>query len=369
MLRVGLTGGIACGKSHVVEQLVGAGLHVLDLDRVAHRLMDAGGALTQEVARVFGPQVLAPDGGIDRKVLGAIVFGDATARARLDAIAHPLVRQEEARLAASFAEESEAVVVTDAALLVEAGLHLRFDRLVVVHCSEEDQLRRLMARDGLSAPAARARIAAQMPVGEKRRFAHFLVDTQGALEETRQAATELAADLKRLGRQPRPPAQVSLEAAVGSLAHGPQVGPRGLEPGSLLRECVLTGGIDLARLATLLAPPAQGPWYRAAQPGQAGPGPESLAAPLALWSVSRGSDDETLAAAAASLARLTHLEAEAVSGACFAALAAGAWLRSGGVPPDHEISLAQRAAAAERWGGAPVPSLRQRGRESSRACR
>jgi dephospho-CoA kinase len=357
VLRVGLTGGIACGKSHVLEQLARAGLHVLDLDRVAHRLMAAGGAANQDVARAFGTEVLAADGGVDRKALGAIVFSDAGARARLGAIVHPRVRQEEARFAASFADEPAAVVVTDAALLVEAGVHLRFDRLVVVHCAEDEQLRRLMARDGLTEPAARARIAAQMPVTEKRRFAHFLVDTAGALGETARAAEELAGELQRLAAAPRSPALVAVDAALGSLAHGPASGPRGLHPGALIHECVAAGGIELPGLAALLEPPAPGPWYRAAEPGQDGPGPEALAAPLALWAVSRGSDDEALAAAAASLARLTHLAPEAVAGACLAALAVGAWLRSGGAPADPESLLEQQLARAQGWGGAPAPGF------------
>jgi len=137
---VGLTGGIACGKSHVLGRLAGHGLHTLDLDAVARDVTAPGSPALQEISGAFGDGVLGPDGSMDRAALAAVVFADASARARLNAIVHPRVRAEEARRAAELAGRGAAVMVTDAALLVEAGVHLRFDRLVVVHCELGQQL-------------------------------------------------------------------------------------------------------------------------------------------------------------------------------------------------------------------------------------
>jgi dephospho-CoA kinase len=128
MLRVGLTGGIACGKSHVSRRLASHGLHVLDLDAVAHAITAPGGTAYDDVVRVFGRGIVGADGAIDRKALGARVFADPEALGRLNALVHPRVRDEESRRAGELAG-TEAVLVTDAALLVESGMHTRFDRL------------------------------------------------------------------------------------------------------------------------------------------------------------------------------------------------------------------------------------------------
>src|SRR5262245_43257999 len=137
MLRIGLTGGIACGKTHVRRRMAARGLPTLDLDETAHALTAKGGAAVDAVAAAFGKKVLARDGGVDRKALGALVFRDEPARLRLNAIVHPLVRDAEADWSAARANEGAALAVTDAALLVESGMHLRFDRLVAVHCPPE----------------------------------------------------------------------------------------------------------------------------------------------------------------------------------------------------------------------------------------
>jgi dephospho-CoA kinase len=166
VLRIGLTGGIACGKSRVRRRLATAGFGTLDLDAVAHEMIAPGGPAYADVVSAFGAGILASDGTVDRKALGSRVFADAAARAELNALVHPRVRDEEARRAAAHAAAGGRVFVTDAALLVEAGLHLRFDRLVVVDCDGGEQLRRLIARDRLDEAAARGRIAAPMPAAE-----------------------------------------------------------------------------------------------------------------------------------------------------------------------------------------------------------
>jgi dephospho-CoA kinase len=350
VLRVGLTGGIATGKSHALRRLAAAGFHTLDLDRIAHEIITRGGPGYSAVVEAFGRRILGPEGEIDRKILGAIVFADAAARERLNAIVHPLVREEEARRASG--ADADAVSVTDAALLVEAGVHLRFDRLVVAHCPPEAQLERLRRRDGLDAAAAAARIAAQMPQDEKLRYAHYPLDTSGSFEDMDRAVDALAGELRAAAAVPRAPAPLPMERALGALVNGPRRGPRGLEPIALLADIAAAGGLEMQRAAKMLVPVAEGPWYRAAHAAEPGPAPETVVAPVVLWALARGCDPPFVLAAAASLARLTHTGGAAVAGGCLFALAlyhaATADLPPAAVPP-------QWLRDAERWGGAPPP--------------
>src|SRR5436309_9756538 len=198
--------------------------------------MAPGGAAHDDVVRAFGPAILGPDGAIDRKRLGDLVFVDAGARARLDSLVHPRVREEEARWAAAADRGPGTVLVTDAALLVEAGVHLRFHRMVVVHCPPELQKRRLRERDGLDAAAAEARLAAQMPIGEKRRFAHFEVDTSASFADTDRQADAPAGTLRDLARTAPAPVPVPLDRAAACLLFGPAEGPRGLDPVRVVAE-------------------------------------------------------------------------------------------------------------------------------------
>lgn len=354
MYRVGLTGGIACGKSVVLGHLRARGLATLDLDGVAHEVMAPGGAAHDDVVAAFGKHVLAPDGTVDRQALAATVFGDPGARARLDAIVHPRVRAEEARRASVLQAQGRELLVSDAALLVEAGVHLRFDRLVVAHCPPEVQRLRLMARDGLSERDAQARIEAQMPIEEKRRFGHLDVETAGSLEETGRAADVLAGVLLTEARGPRPGGPLVPGRALGALAHAGRAGPRGLDPLSLLQTAREVGGVEMPALARRLHPPGEGPWYRVARRAEGPPWPEALAAPLAVWALARGADEEWLAGAASSLARLTHDDDVSVAGGVLAALVAHAVMREGSLRPLEDRS-GDRESRAFRWGGAPPP--------------
>ena len=350
---MGLTGGIACGKSYVLRRLAAAGLETLNLDAVAREVMAPGGAAHDDVVRAFGPAILGPDGAIDRKRLGDLVFADPGARARLDGLVHPRVREEEARWAAAADRGPGTVLVTDAALLVEAGVHLRFHRMVVVHCPPELQLQRLRERDGLDAAAAEGRLAAQMPIGEKRRFAHFEVDTAGSFADTDRQTHALAQALRSIpGRLPAP-APVPVDRAAGCLLLGPSAGPRGLAPQALLADIVAAGGPEMERIARLLVPPPAGPWYRAA-PGATAPGPATLAGPVTLWSLARaGLDDEHVAAAAATLAYLTHDDPAARADACLHALLLESAAAAGAVDDRLRARHAALTPLAARWGGAP----------------
>jgi dephospho-CoA kinase len=353
MLKVGLTGGIACGKSHVLCRLAEAGFAVLDLDVVAHEVVAPGGPAYADVVAAFGPSILDPSGVIDRKVLGARVFSDASARERLNAIVHPRIREAERSHRARLKDAE--VLIVDAALLVETGAHLRFDRLVVVDCPPEEQVRRLGLRDGLDERAARARIEAQMPTAEKRRFAHRVLDASGSAADTDREVAALVAELRGLAASPPSPVKPSLEQALAALAALPEVGPRGLRPQDLLAMLSRTGAPEMPALAAQLDPPAKGPWYEAGRESPAALPPELLSVPLVLWSLARrGIDPPFLLGAAYSLARLTHHDPSDLAGAClFALLLQEAAVSGRAVPSEAEWT--EWSGWATRWGGGAPP--------------
>jgi dephospho-CoA kinase len=198
VLKVGLTGGIACGKSLVRRRLGERGIPTLDADAVVHRLLGPGSEVSREIGECFGEGVVAEDGSIDRKALGAIVFADPEKREKLNAIVHPRVWSEIRRFFQEAERGGAKLAVVDAALMVETGSYKTYDRIIVVHCRPEQQVERLMARDRLSRAEAEKRIAAQMPIGEKRRYGDFLVDTSGSLTETEARVDELVEELRKI---------------------------------------------------------------------------------------------------------------------------------------------------------------------------
>ncbi|HEX9345187.1 MAG TPA: dephospho-CoA kinase [Candidatus Acidoferrum sp.] len=197
MLRLGLTGGIASGKSAVAAMLREMGFAVLDADSLAHRLIKPGLPAYNDVLQEFGPGVVAPDGRVDRPKLSAIVFADRARLDRLNAIVHPRVAEVVFR---QFEEWQRGgtrdAAFVEAALLIESGIHKKLDGLVVAWCAPEQQLKRLLAR-GLSETEARRRIAAQLPVEEKLRLATEKIDCSGSIEETRRQVEALATKLRR----------------------------------------------------------------------------------------------------------------------------------------------------------------------------
>jgi dephospho-CoA kinase len=187
MLKVGLTGSIAVGKSFVCSEFEKLGCYVLDADKTAREVVAAGSAGLAEIVKKFGPEVLTPKGELDRPKMAAIVFGDEEKRKLLNSIVHPLViESQDGWIKAIESQDPNAVTIIDAALMIESGGYKRFDKLIVVWCESAVQLQRLMSRDGLSEADARKRIAAQMPQDEKKRFADFLIDTSQDFENTRQ---------------------------------------------------------------------------------------------------------------------------------------------------------------------------------------
>jgi dephospho-CoA kinase len=197
MKRLGITGGIASGKSVVAGMLRELGFRVMDADALGHEVMGPGTRAFEEIAQDFGEGVIGKDGRIDRGKLGAIVFADAEKLKRLNAIVHPRVEEEMVRQFSEWEKSGVAdAAFVEAALLVEAGYQKNLDGLVVAWCRPEQQMERLVAR-ALSEVEARRRIAAQMPAEEKLKFATEKIDCSGTLDETRRQAEELAAKLRR----------------------------------------------------------------------------------------------------------------------------------------------------------------------------
>lgn len=193
---IAVTGGIACGKSTLARHLAEAGCAVLDTDDVSHALQSKGGGAVAPLAEEFGSGILAPDGSIDRRRLGSLVFADKGALARLNAIVHPMVEREVGEwIAAQGREMCKAVLVP---LLYETGYDRKFgwDATVAVVCRPEEQLRRLMGR-GLTRAEALARIDSQMPCGEKAARSDYVVRNDGEVAQLREEALEILSKVSR----------------------------------------------------------------------------------------------------------------------------------------------------------------------------
>ncbi len=179
---LGVTGNIACGKSTVLQMLAERGAETLDADAVYHRLIAPGAPLWETLRSRFGNTILAEDGTIDRRTLGAMVFADPSALAELDALTHPAVVAEVLRLVEA---SRAALMVVDAVKLVESGLAEACDALWLVSCNPDQQVERLMHRNALSLEEAERRVALQPSLDAKRARADAIIDNSGTIEETR----------------------------------------------------------------------------------------------------------------------------------------------------------------------------------------
>lgn len=197
---VGLTGGIAAGKSTVSEALRALGAAVIDADRVGHEAYAPGTATHEAVVEAFGERVLAPDGTIDRRALGAIVFADPAQRERLQGIVWPRLRAILQERLAALAAQGTAVAVIEAAVLLEAGWEDLVDEVWTVQAPEETVMRRLMERNGLTADEARARIRAQLSNEERARRARVVIDNGGSVAEAQARVREAYSALAGLSR-------------------------------------------------------------------------------------------------------------------------------------------------------------------------
>ena len=198
MLRVGLTGSIGVGKSFVSSVLAELGCRVLDADRAAREVVEPGSAGLRAVVDAFGPEVIREDGTLNREQLGAVVFADGEKRALLNSILHPyIISRQDEQLHDWERQDPNGIAVVDAALMIESGGYTRFDKLIVVHCDPEEQLRRLMARNNLAREQAEQRVRAQMPQEEKKKLADYLIDTTGGFEATRKRTAEVYEELRQ----------------------------------------------------------------------------------------------------------------------------------------------------------------------------
>jgi dephospho-CoA kinase len=212
MLKVGLTGGIASGKSVVGEMFVALGAHLVQADRLAHELMNPGEPVYYEVVRHFGREILNPDGTVNRTRLAEIAFGssadgsDRESRIQeLNRIVHPaVIRSQEEWMQAIGQQDPNAVVIVEAALILEAGMGKRFDRLIVVTCSPEQRVARFAARQKIDLDSAKnevdRRMAAQLPDAEKTQAANYVIDNSGSLAKTREQVEVVWKDLSSLTR-------------------------------------------------------------------------------------------------------------------------------------------------------------------------
>ena len=202
MLKVGLTGGIGCGKSHILREFHKLGVYTIDADEIAHEVILPDQPAYGEIVESFGPEILASDQTIDRKKLGEKIFSDGKAREKLNQIVHPLVLEEEALRIAEFEDREDLkspIIMVDAALMVEAGSYRKYDFVVVVYCHSQVQLQRLMARDKLSEEEALQRIESQMPLLEKIKYADYVIENSGRLSETNEQVRHIFKELVNLG--------------------------------------------------------------------------------------------------------------------------------------------------------------------------
>jgi len=199
MLKVGLTGSIAVGKSFVLGVLAEIGCRVLDADATAREVVAPGTPGLNALAEAFGAEILRADGTLDRVRLGAIVFSNEEKRRLLNSILHPLIiTAQDEQLRLWELETPAGIAVVDAALMIESGGYRRFDKLIVVHCRPEVQLDRLISRDGLSPQEAEKRIAAQMSQEEKMKYADFLIDSSEGFDDTRARTERVYRELRTL---------------------------------------------------------------------------------------------------------------------------------------------------------------------------
>ena len=203
MLRVGLTGGIACGKSAVAKMFADLGVHVIQSDTTAHELYRPGEPVYEEVVQRFGRDIVQPDGTIDRAKLAAIVFGQGRIE-ELNKIVHPAVIERQRKWILEVAvQDPDAIVMVEAALIFEAKTNGRFEKMIVVTCKPEQKIQRFAQRAGITEAAAKAeverRTKAQMPDEEKIKRADYVIDNSGPLDQTRRQVEKIFGELKALG--------------------------------------------------------------------------------------------------------------------------------------------------------------------------
>ena len=198
-LLVGLTGGIASGKSTACRFFQDLGVHVIDADQVSRDLVEPLSPVWKEIVEAFGPEILQENNDLDRARLADIIFGNAKMRLRLERIIHPRIADEiSSRVEKLEGKYPDGIIMVDAALMIEVGHHEKFEKLVVVFADEETQARRLMARDLIGTADAYSRIEAQMPLSKKIEYADYVIDNNGSPEKTRGSVERVFRELQKL---------------------------------------------------------------------------------------------------------------------------------------------------------------------------
>ena len=199
MILVGLTGGVACGKSSVARLFQDCGAILIDADILARTVVEPGKPALKAIVSAFGKKILSPDGTLNRETLGKIVFASPAKLKKLSAIVHPRVAREQARMAREIAaQEPQAVVIYDAPVLIEAGAHKRMDKIVVVSADEQTQIKRLRNRNHLSKAAALRRIKSQLSLTKKIALADYVIDGTLSYEQTKHEMERIYEELKKL---------------------------------------------------------------------------------------------------------------------------------------------------------------------------
>ena len=202
MLVVGLTGGIASGKTVVSQVLGEEGAHIIDADQIAREMVQPHTPAWEEMRRVFGEEIFGRDGFIDRKKLANQVFTDPERRNRLNRILHPRIKEEMDRRISQIGQtEPDAIVVVDAPLLIETGAYRQMDAVIVVAANEKQQIERLKERSGASEEEARRIIASQSSLREKLKVADIVIKNEGSIKETKKKTREVYRELKRIALQ------------------------------------------------------------------------------------------------------------------------------------------------------------------------
>jgi dephospho-CoA kinase len=199
VLRVGLTGGLACGKSFVGRALAELGCHIIEADKLGHEVMAPGGEAYDGIVREFGPTVLDSEGRVSRRKLSGMVWNDPERLAKLNRLVHPPVQKREEDWMAEIARRDPmAIAVVEAAILVETGRYKSFDRLIVVTCDAEQQMERALERGSYNREEILARLSRQLPLKEKLRVADYVIDTSGAKEATLEQVRKVYGSLRSL---------------------------------------------------------------------------------------------------------------------------------------------------------------------------
>lgn len=195
---VGLTGGIATGKSLVAGELKKCGAHIIDADKIAREIVEPGKPAYNEIVKEFGTDILKPDNTLDRKALAKIVFCDPVALDKLNNITHPRIRERVKEEARRLSAEGDSLIVLDVALLIEMGVRYEVEKIIIVYSDAEQQIERLMKRDNLTRGEALKRLSCQMDIKEKLKYADYVIDNSGQLDETIEQTRALFSELEGL---------------------------------------------------------------------------------------------------------------------------------------------------------------------------